>query len=200
MVSWLMQGNILYRFPSLQRTASSRRVGRTEYVGKKWAKWVNGVGRYFKEKKWRFSKTGPSEKAMVIGLGALNLFGVVVLDSMLRNNAVAPRGFISFVADLFPLLRIYAAAFFAIPLFRWFLLRKTNVNIEKRNQARQQRAQALELPDPSLRRKLLNARDMAQRTVISSDKIVYSTEKDFSDQDYEAIDWDQRFKELERSD
>ncbi|XP_010931139.1 uncharacterized protein At5g03900, chloroplastic isoform X1 [Elaeis guineensis] len=194
------EGNILYRFPSLQRTASSRRVGRLEYVGKKWAKWVNGVDRYFKEKKWQFSKTGPSEKAMVIGLGALNLFGVVVLDSMLRNTAVTPRGFISFVADLFPLLRIYAAAFFAIPLFRWFLLRKTNADIKKRNRARQQRAQALELPDPSLRRKLLNARDMARRTVISSDKIVYSTEEDFSDQDYEGRDWDQRFRELERSD
>lgn len=51
-------------------------------------------------------------------------------------------------------LQIYAAAFFAIPFFRWFLLRKTNVDIEKRNRARQQRAQALELPDPSLRRKV----------------------------------------------
>ncbi|XP_008787778.1 uncharacterized protein At5g03900, chloroplastic isoform X2 [Phoenix dactylifera] len=194
------EGNILYRFPSLQRTASSQRVSRLEYVGKKWARWVNGVERYFKEKKWQFSKTGPSEKAMVIGLGALNLFGVVVLDSMLRNTTVTPRGFISFVADLFPLLRIYAAAFFAIPLFRWFLLRKTNVDIEKRNRARQQRAQALELPDPSLRRKLVNARDMARRTVIGSDRIVYSTEEDTSDQDYEGRDWDRRFRELERSD
>lgn len=34
-----MQGNILYRFPSLQRTASPQRVGRKEYVGKRWMSW-----------------------------------------------------------------------------------------------------------------------------------------------------------------
>lgn len=47
---------------------------------------------------------------------------------------------------------------------------------------------------------LLNARDMAQRKVIGSDKIVYSTQKDLIDQDYDARDWEQRFKELEKSD
>ncbi|KAL6005272.1 hypothetical protein ACLOJK_005834 [Asimina triloba] len=123
------QGNILYRFPSLQRTASSRRSGRKEYVGKKWAEWVGGVDSFFKEKKWQFSK---------------------ILE---MNVAVTPGGFISFVADIFPLLQVYAASFFAIPLFRWFLVRQTNAQIEKRNRARKQRAQALEMPDPTLRRK-----------------------------------------------
>lgn len=47
---------------------------------------------------------------------------------------------------------------------------------------------------------LLNARDMARRTVISSDRIVYTTEKDFLDQDYETRDWDERFRELEKWD
>ena len=47
---------------------------------------------------------------------------------------------------------------------------------------------------------LLSARDMARRTVISSDRLVYSTEKDVSDQDLEAREWDRRFRELERSD
>ncbi|XP_058087824.1 uncharacterized protein At5g03900, chloroplastic [Magnolia sinica] len=190
------EGNIVYRFPSLQRTASSQRSGRKEYVGKKWAEWVGGVEKFFEEKKWPFSKAGTSEKALVIGLGGLNLFGVIVLSSMLRNVAVMPGGFISFVSDIFPLLQIYAASFFAIPLFRWFLVRQTNAQIEKRNRAREQRAQALEMPDSALRRKLLSARDMARQTVISPDRIVYSTEKDFSEQDYEAGDWDRRFREL----
>ncbi|CAL9121155.1 unnamed protein product [Musa acuminata var. zebrina] len=192
------QGNILYRFPSLQRTASSQRAGKKEYVGKRWTEWVNGVEKYFEEKKWLFSKTGASEKAMVIGLGALNFFGIIVLGSMLKEISVAPGGLVSFVSQLFPLLQIYASSFFAIPLFRWFLLLKTNKDIEKRNGARKQRAQILDLPDPSLRRKLLNARDMARRTVISSDRIVYTTEKDFLDQDYETRDWDERFRELEK--
>lgn len=50
----LEQGNILYRFPSLQRTASSQRAGKKEYVGKRWTEWVNGVEKYFEEKKWLF--------------------------------------------------------------------------------------------------------------------------------------------------
>ncbi|KAJ6792920.1 uncharacterized protein M6B38_114035 [Iris pallida] len=194
------EGRILYRFPSLQRTASSQRSRGKEYVGKKWSEWVDGATKYFEEKKWLFSKAGASEKAMAIGLGALNLFGVVVLGSMLKNTTVAPAGFISFVADIFPALQIYAASFFAIPLFRWFLLRKRNADIEKRNLGRKQRAQVLESPDSTLRRKLLCARDMARQTVISSDRIVYSTDKDLSDQDLEAREWDQRLRELERSD
>ena len=47
---------------------------------------------------------------------------------------------------------------------------------------------------------LLSARDMAQRTVIRQDQIVYSTEKDFVEQDYEAQEWDRKFRELEKSD
>ncbi|KAI0496860.1 hypothetical protein KFK09_023184 [Dendrobium nobile] len=194
------EGNILYRFPSLQRTASSQRASRKEYVGKKWAQWVDGIQKFFEEKKWSFSKTSASERAMVIGLGSLNLFGVIVLGSMLKNTTVSPSGFISFVSDIFPLLQVYAASFFAIPLFRWFFLSRKNSAIENRNLARRQRATALELPDSSLRRKLVNARDMAKRTVIGSDRIVYSTERDVLDQDYEAKEWDRRFKELERSD
>lgn len=51
---FVIQGNILYRFPSLQRTASSERSRRKEYVGRKWADWVGGVEKFFKEKKWQF--------------------------------------------------------------------------------------------------------------------------------------------------
>lgn len=51
-------------------------------------------------------------------------------------------------------LQIYAGSFFAIPAVRWFLVRNSNAEIEKRNLARKQRARALELPDISLRRKV----------------------------------------------
>ncbi|XP_020204407.1 uncharacterized protein At5g03900, chloroplastic [Cajanus cajan] len=192
------EGNILYRFPSLQRTASQK-IKRKEYVGRRWADWV-GVEKFFKEKKWQFSKTGMSERAMVIGLGGLNLFGVIILGTMLKDMAVAPSSFIKFVADIFPILQIYAGSFFAIPLVRWFFIQKKNADIEKRNTARQQCAQVLELPDTSLRQKLFSARDMAQKTVIGQDQIVYSTDKDLLDQEYEAREWDKKFRELERFD
>ncbi|KAJ0028586.1 hypothetical protein Pint_36010 [Pistacia integerrima] len=194
------EGNILYRFPSLQRTASSQRSGRKEYVGRRWTDWVGGVQKVFREKKWEFSKTNASERAMVIGLGGVNLFGIIVLGAMLKDIAVTPSGFIQFVRSIFPLLQIYAGSLFAIPLVRWFLNLKKNAEIEKRNLARERYAKALELPDVSLKRKLLSARDMAQKTVIGQDRIVYSTERDFVEQDYEAKEWERRFREIEQAD
>ncbi|KAM5559468.1 uncharacterized protein ABKV19_020898 [Rosa sericea] len=194
------EGNILYQFPSLQRTASSQRSGRKEYVGRRWTDFVGGVDKYFTEKKWQFSNTSISERALVAGLGGLNLFGVIILGAILKDTTVAPVGFIKFITSIFPLLQIYAGSFFAIPLFRWFIVSKTNADIEKRNQARLKSARALESPDISLRRKLLSARDMAQKTVIGQDRIVYSTDRDLVEQDYEAQDWDRRFREIEKSD
>ncbi|VAI46226.1 unnamed protein product [Triticum turgidum subsp. durum] len=95
------------------------------------------------------------------------------------------------------LTSIYAGSFFAIPLFRWLLLRKTNNDIARRNKAREERAQELLSPEPSLRRKLLSARDMAQWKVITPGEIVYTTEKDLLDQKYEVREWERRFKKLE---
>ncbi|KAK6147202.1 hypothetical protein DH2020_018114 [Rehmannia glutinosa] len=172
------EGNILYRFPSLQRTAAPQRSGRKEYVGRKWAEWVGEVEKFFKEKKWQFSKTSASERAMVVGLGGLNFWG----------------------CNSWYHVEIYAGSFFAIPLIRWFFVQNKNAKIVKRNRAREQRARALESPDLSLRRKLLSARDMAQRTFIGKDRIIYSTERDMYEQDYEAREWDQRFREIEKSD
>ncbi|CAN8297943.1 unnamed protein product [Cochlearia groenlandica] len=192
------EGNILYRFPSLQRTASGSNR-RKEYVGK-WFDWVADMEKFFKEKQWQFSKTSSSERGLVIGLGAVNLFGVIVLNAMLKEIAVTPSGFLSFVKNIYPLLQVYAGSFFAIPLVRWFSIKRKNDQIENRNKARLQFARALESPDIALRRKLLSARDMAQKTVIGKERIVYSTDKDMVEQDYEADEWERRFREVEKSD
>lgn len=193
------KGNILYHFPSLQRTASMQ-SGRKEYVGKRWKSWIGEATKFFQERQWDFSKAGGTEKAMVIALGGLNLAGVIVLGSMLKEIGIMRGGFLSFVVNIFPLLQIYAGSFFVIPLSRWFLIQKKNADIDKRNRARQQRALALQAPDPSLRWKIESARDMAEQTVIGRDRIIYSTEKDFAEQNYDAKDWERRFRELERSD
>ncbi|KAK4396522.1 putative protein, chloroplastic [Sesamum angolense] len=107
-----------------------------------------------------------------------------------RDTTVSSSGFITFVSDIFPLLQIYAGSFFAIPLIRWFFVQNKNAKIVKRNRAREQRARALESPDLSLRRK---------KTFIGNDRIVYSTERDLFEQDYETREWDRRFKEIEKS-
>lgn len=38
---------------------------------------------------------------------------------------------------------------------------------------------------------------MANKTFISQDRIVYSTERDLIEQDYEEKEWDKRFRETE---
>lgn len=41
---------------------------------------------------------------------------------------------------------------------------------------------------------------MAQNTVIGKERIVYTTDKDMIEQDYEAEEWERRFREVEKSD
>ncbi|KAI3682416.1 hypothetical protein L1987_82386 [Smallanthus sonchifolius] len=116
---------------------------------------------------------------------------------MLRTNEIVEPGpFILFVYKILPLLQLYAAAFFAIPSVRWFLIKKRNAEIDERNRARELRAQALELPDISLKQKIRSARDMSKSTVIGQHRIVYTTDKDVSEQDYDKHEWDRRFEDI----
>lgn len=41
---------------------------------------------------------------------------------------------------------------------------------------------------------------MAQKTVIGQDQIFYRTDKDVVEQEVEFREWDERFRDLERSD
>ncbi|KAL2649942.1 hypothetical protein R1flu_018070 [Riccia fluitans] len=187
------KGNILYRFPSLQRTAN-------DWIGQR--KESSEDTFYLSEKRWKFSKASKMEQALVIGLGAVNLLGVVVLGSMLRDlnlvGQLSGTGLIPFASRLLPWLQGYTAAFFAIPAFRWLLLQKRNTEIEDRNRARIGWAVALQRANKALQDKLSSAREMAQRTFIGSDRIIYSTEKDLSEQSYDAREWDRQFKERQR--
>uniref|UniRef100_A0A453NXV2 Uncharacterized protein n=1 Tax=Aegilops tauschii subsp. strangulata TaxID=200361 RepID=A0A453NXV2_AEGTS len=50
-------------------------------------------------------KANALERAMVAGLGGLNLFGVIILGNLLKQMTMTPGGLISFAAQLFPLLQ-----------------------------------------------------------------------------------------------
>ncbi|CAK9198693.1 unnamed protein product [Sphagnum troendelagicum] len=187
------KGNILYRFPSLQRTA-------VDWLGRRKATSSEGLPNvYFSESQWNFSKASKVEQALVIGLGAFNLVGVIVLSGMLRDYSLVQQlrgsGLIPFATKILPLLQAYTATFFAIPAFRWFALQQKNAEIEKRNRARLGWVAALERAGLDLRAKLKSAREMAKRTVIGRERVIYSTEKDLAVQDYEAQEWEQRLKE-----
>lgn len=97
-------------------------------------------------------------------------------------------------------LQAYAASFFLIPLIRWVINQGRNRNIQQRNEARQNIAALLQRPDSRLRAKLQSASEQAQRTVISDKDIVYSSNKDFVEQnlDLDGESFDKKLAELER--
>ncbi|KAK9925088.1 hypothetical protein M0R45_033429 [Rubus argutus] len=160
-------GNVLYRFISLQPTAK-------ELGDPKFAKLNGGEvpkPKFFMEKKWQFSKTSLGEKAVVIGFCGLCWKGLDILTKgLLLETPVAPGGYVKLFSAMLPLLQICVVSFTAIPSLRFILFcivfLKRNADIEKRNLARQRSAQELELPGLALRRKLQTARDLAKRLTI----------------------------------
>ncbi|KAL0036153.1 hypothetical protein WJX79_006170 [Trebouxia sp. C0005] len=182
--------NLIYRFPSLQKTGR-RQVAPTPSE------------RFALEQEWKLTEATGGQKTGAIALGLANLVGVVVLGGLLADPQTRyslAQSSLSFVLSSFPALQVYAAAFFAIPLIRWIINQGRNRNIQQRNEARKDIATVLQRPDGKLRAKLQSAAKQAQRTVISDKDIVYSSNKDFSDQnlDLDGESFDKRLAELER--
>ena len=97
-------------------------------------------------------------------------------------------------------LQAYAASFFIIPLIRWIINQGRNRNIQQRNEARRDIAALLQRPDGRLQAKLQSAAEQAQRTVISDKDIVYSSNKDFAEQnlDLDGESFDKKLADLDR--
>ena len=73
---------------------------------------------------------------MVGALAALNLGGALYLGNLLANPYIAGRqlvGLLGFVQSVYPLLVAYAGAFIAVPVVRWFKIKRDNDVIEQRN-------------------------------------------------------------------
>eukprot|EP00897_Mesotaenium_endlicherianum_P000429 jgi/Mesen1/10387/ME000081S09773 len=189
------QGNILYVFPQLQRTA-------TDWLGRQKVKVDSSApaGDHFQESQWKFTEATQGQQTLAIALGAFNFVGVVFVGSLLRDPQIVQQigsGLVSFTASILPLLQGYAASFFAIPALRWWQLQRKNAVISSRNKARLERALVLTRADSSLKRKMMSAREKAQSTLIGSDRIIYSTDRDLSTQDVEGAEWERRLQEAE---
>lgn len=170
------EGEIVYHFPDLQTTA------------KAWQ--PQPVPAYLREQPWRFSQASSGQITLSIGLGTMNLIGVVVLGSLLRGGQIAAQlgGLVAFVQSIFWLLLIYGIGFLTIPLIRYFWIRWNNSKIEAKNQKRQNQAVALNQADPSLRQKIAYAQQFAAQNVIHKEDLVYTSETDLLDQELENKD------------
>ncbi|WP_299491357.1 hypothetical protein [Acaryochloris sp. IP29b_bin.137] len=183
------QGKIIYHFPTLQTTAKARQQQSSSTC--------------LQEDPWKFSQAGSGQILLAIGLGGLNLVGAAVLWSLLRDGTVAVQlgGLVGFVYSIFGILVAYGIGFLGIPLIRYFWIQGRNSKINARNQQRQAWATALSRPDPALQQKINYAQTFAAQSVVSSENLVYTTERDLLEQDYERdaieAEWQRRLNSTE---
>jgi hypothetical protein len=185
------QGEIIYYFPELQVMANHRQES-------------TSTADYLPEKLWRFSQANGSQITLAAGLGALNIIAAFVLNSLLRGGAVSAvtygKSIVLFAASIQWFLLGYGVLYLLIPLVRYGWIQGRNPKIVKRNQAREQRAIALNQADQSLRQKLSYASQFAQQKVIGDRDITYTTQDDLLDQNIKNADkidqdWQRRINE-----
>lgn len=174
------QGNLLYRFESLQRSGGTRLSSPEEPVAL--------------QNLWEQTKATGGQKAGAIALGAVNVLGLTILAALPGGLSSLAGTSLSFMIALVPLLAVYAVSFFAIPAVRMVLNIQRNAKLEAANQNRLERLREVRNPEPALQRKLASAQRQAKRIVIRDTDIIYRTDRDLMDQnkDLSQEDFDRR--------
>jgi hypothetical protein len=180
------QGDLIYYFPELQVTAKKRTL--------------TAISSYLNEKRWQFSQADSGQIMLSLGLGTVNIVLALMLGGLLRQYG-AGIAIASLIQPVYGVLLIYAIAFLAIPLGRYFWLQWQNQGIDSRNQKRQAKAEWLTLPNPKFRQKLQFAEDFAAEKVITAADIAYRTDEDLLTQEAlqsDKIDqeWQKRLESL----
>ena len=182
------EGNIIYHFPELQVTAT--------------AKNPQPVPAYLRESQWKFSEADSGQITLAVGLGAANLIGALVLGSLLGDGTIAAEigGLVAFVEAIYGFLLAYGVGFLAVPLVRYFWLKRRNARVESRNEQRQSQAEALNQIGPAIRQKMDFARQFAAETVVTEADLAYTSEKDLTEQELEQKDkidaeWQRRLEQ-----
>lgn len=184
------KGNILYTFPQLQQTGSSLR--RT----------LGMPDSYVLEKPWTLTVANPGQLWAVIALGIANFVAVFALSNMLTvpaNVVALLRSGMGWILYSMPFLQVYAAAFFGIPAIRWYMNRRRNADIDKRNILRKHALSVLQEPTPELKVKLKSAGQLSTQKVIQDDDVVYRSDKALDEQlgggDVEGERWERRLRQ-----
>ncbi|MCE2719602.1 MAG: hypothetical protein ACK5RY_13655 [Dolichospermum sp.] len=166
-------GQMVYYFPELQVRASKKQR--------------RSISEYLHEFSWKFSAASSGQILLSAGLGGVNFVGALILGNLLRDGTIAAQigGLVAFVQGIYGLLLAYGTGFLAIPLIRYFWIKRRNDKITTRNYQRQERARLLAGADASLQKKIAFAREFATEKVISKEDSVYSTETDLLEQEFQ---------------
>lgn len=183
-------GDIVYVFPQFLTTGSASSSSSTissspsvEIVGQRSI--ASAV-----ERQETLTQASPSQRALVVTLGVINVLGVALLGAKMATVIPMTRDaaqFIGFVRSVYPALCAYAASFVAAPILRALRMRGRNKEIKERNRAREERARVLlRLDDEDVRRKMKAAerRALQQNRVGDGQgqSVVYSSDRDAVDQ------------------
>ncbi|HLP91648.1 MAG TPA: hypothetical protein VK184_24065 [Nostocaceae cyanobacterium] len=177
------EGQLVYYFPELQvRASKKQRYPAAEYL---------------QEFLWRFSNATSGQIMLSAGLGVVNFLGAIILGVLLRNGTITQEigGLVGFVQSIYWLLLAYGTGFLAIPLIRYVWIQSRNRKIEERNSQRQNRAKLLAKPKPELQKKIAFAGQFANERFIEQKDVIYSTERDLLEQEFEQADWQKRLGE-----
>ncbi|NET70281.1 MAG: hypothetical protein F6K62_04460 [Sphaerospermopsis sp. SIO1G2] len=169
------QGQIVYYFPELQVKANNQ---------------VQSIEPYLDEKPWRFSAANSGQIMLSASLGVVNIVAALMLGSLLRDGTIAAEigGLVAFVQGIYGLLLTYGISFLAIPLGRYFWIQGRNEKIANRNQERLTRARFLASADDVLEQKIAFASQFAAETVIGKDDLIYSSDQDLLEQEFEQVE------------
>ncbi|MCS6812365.1 MAG: hypothetical protein NZ772_02150 [Cyanobacteria bacterium] len=163
-------GDIIYVFPQMQATASSK---------------PQPVAAYLKEDLWQFSRASSGQLWMAGGFGVALFVLSLVLFGLLQDPAVS----LPAIVNMLPWAGLgYSVLYLAIPAIRYGWLQWRNSLIAERNRKRQNRAMVVNRPTNRLKRKLEAAKRLASGVVVTPDKLVYTTEEDLLDQDLSRLD------------
>ena len=190
-------GDIVYIFPELMKSGL-RTTKLTKLMGvsskeeyDEAIKMREGfeVPKEVEERLYEFSAAGSGNLLAAGVLGFVNLGGALYLRSLLNSPAmfsVKLGGYFGLVQSAFPLLLGYAILFNAIPIFRFFWLKRENAQIVQRNKIRRTWRTTLEAGGEKIRRKLKAAKGMATSIqslsgLKSGKKIVFETTTSASD-------------------
>ncbi|MBW4521425.1 MAG: hypothetical protein KME16_17225 [Scytolyngbya sp. HA4215-MV1] len=183
------EGDIVYRFPELQTSVAQTHT--------------KSVAAYLKETPWRFSQASSGQVLLSAGLGAVLFVLSLVLNSMAWGQiAGLSTSIVAFIHIIAWLSLAYSVAYLAIPLLRYFWVQWRNRRIEARNETRQARAIALNEADAALQKKLAYAQQFASETIVQDKDIVYTTERDLTEQELERSaqidqEWQQRLNQTQ---
>ncbi len=176
-------GQLVYYFPELQVKASKKQR--------------QSIAPYLEELSWRFSEASSGQIMLSTGLGAVNLVATLILGSLLSGGTAAAKigVMIGFVQGIYWLLLAYSIGFLGIPLVRCFWIQWRNAKLAGRNRERLERARFLANADDFLQQKIAFASQFATEKVIGKEDLIYSSDTDLLEQEFEQVKKQNRLDE-----